>query len=140
RQNMPRVFADSIQTKTAQEAIDKIKRSNNFNQEQEEHAIRIIRSLISSKNTNLLNLDEAEARVDYISDNLGIPIRKVIGIVNLLREDGILADAKDLKAFIKKGTDKNRSVSIVKDHGLIENFLAQQFDQEERAFQIKELK
>jgi ATP-dependent DNA helicase RecQ len=41
-------------------------------------------------------------RVDYISDILGIEVKNVIAVVNLLRDEKILADAKDLTAFIKK--------------------------------------
>ncbi|MEI2739214.1 MAG: hypothetical protein V9F01_10540 [Chitinophagaceae bacterium] len=52
----------------------------------------------------------AESRVDYISDHLGIVKEEVINIVNLLREEKILADAKDLTAFIKKGENINRSL------------------------------
>jgi ATP-dependent DNA helicase RecQ len=38
---------------------------------------------------------------------LGIVKEEVINIVNLLREEKILADAKDLTAFIKKGENIN---------------------------------
>ena len=47
--------------------------------------------------------EEAESRVDYIADHLGLDKGVVIQIVNLLREERILADGKDLTAFIKKG-------------------------------------
>jgi ATP-dependent DNA helicase RecQ len=36
---------------------------------------------------------------------LGIEIENVIAVVNLLRDEKILADAKDLTAFIKKGEE-----------------------------------
>jgi ATP-dependent DNA helicase RecQ len=99
-QNMPRVFANSILSKNAQEAIDKINASRSFQGRQKEKAIRIIKKLFSSKSKKHANEETAEARVDYISDSLGIERQEVIEIVNTLREDGILADAKDLTAFI----------------------------------------
>lgn len=139
KQNMPRVFADSILSKTAQEAIDKIMNSQRFSEEQKITAIRIIRTLFSSKSRKLAKSEEAESRVDYISDNLGIEIRSIISIVNLLRDEKILADAKDLTAFIKKGESKNRSLSITQSYGLIENFLCPLFDEQEKVFHIKEL-
>jgi ATP-dependent DNA helicase RecQ len=139
KQNMPRVFANSILSKTAEEAIDKIRFSQKFTEEQKIAASRIIKSLFSSKSRKQSKSDEAEARVDYISDNLGLDIRNVISVVNLLRDEKILADAKDLRAFIKKGENKNRSLAITQSYGQIENFLCTQFEEQEKSFHIKEL-
>jgi len=139
KQNMPRVFANSILSKTAQEAIDKIMLSQTFSEEQKITATRIIKNLFSSKSRKQEKSDEAESRVDYISDNLGIDIKNVISVVNLLRDEKILADAKDLTAFIKKGENKNRSLAITESYGLIENFLYPMFEQQEKYFHIKEL-
>lgn len=139
KQNMPQVFANSILSKTAQEAIEKIMRSQKFSEEQKFTATRIVKYLFSSKSRKSQNTDEAESRVDYISDNLGIDIRNAISIVQLLRDEKILADAKDLKAFIKKGEPKNRSLAIAQSFGLIENFLCPLFEVQEKSFHIKEL-
>jgi ATP-dependent DNA helicase RecQ len=138
-QNMPRVFANSILSRNAQEAIDQVDASERFEQRQKEKAKRIIRKLFSSKSKKQLNGEEAESRIDYISDHLGIVKEEVINIVNLLREEKILADAKDLTAFIKKGEHKNRSLNIVETYGKLENFLLPAFETEERTFHIKEL-
>lgn len=138
-QNMPRVFANSILSKNAQEAIDKINASGKFEEKQKEKGIRIIKKLFSSKSRKQANDESAESRVDYISDHLGIVKEEVINIVNLLREEKILADAKDLTAFIKKGENKNRSFNIVEAFSKIENFLLPVFEQEEKIFHIKEL-
>ena len=108
-QNMPRVFANSILCRNAQEAIDKINNSNLFDETNKVHAIRIIRSLIASRSRSWAQDDDAESRVDYISDRLGIEKAKVIGVLNLLRQAGILADSKDLTAYIKKTEKANRS-------------------------------
>lgn len=139
KQNMPRVFANSILSKTAQEAIDKIMHSQKFTEEQKITATRIIKNLFSSKSRKQSSTDEAESRIDYISDNLGIDIKNVISVVNLLRDEKILADAQDLTAFIKKGENKNRSLAITQSYGLIENFLCPLFDEQEKSFHIKEL-
>jgi len=138
-QNMPRIFANSILSKTAQEAIDKINASENFEEKQKEKGIRIIKKLFSSKSRKQSNDEAAESRIDYISDHLGIVKEEVINIVNLLREENILADAKDLTAFIKKGENKNRSLNIVEAFGRIENFLLPLFEEQEKTFHIKEL-
>jgi ATP-dependent DNA helicase RecQ len=139
KQNMPRIFANSILSKNAQEAIDKIMHSQKFSEEQKITATRIIKTLFSSKSRKQSKHDEAESRVDYISDNLGIEIKNVISVVNLLRDEKILADAKDLTAFIKKGVNKKSSLDIVESYGLIENFLCPLFEEQEKSFHIKEL-
>ncbi|WP_154342920.1 RecQ family ATP-dependent DNA helicase [Flavobacterium sp. LC2016-23] len=138
-QNMPRVFANSILSKNAQEAIDKINTSEKFNEKQKEHGVRIIKKLFSSKSRKQTSNETAESRVDYISDHLGIVKEEVINVINLLREENILADEKDLTAFIKKADNKNRSLSIVDIYSKIENFLLPVFKEEERIFHLKEL-
>tara|TARA_R110001592_G_scaffold189452_2_gene434958 strand:- start:2429 stop:7228 length:4800 start_codon:yes stop_codon:yes gene_type:complete len=138
-QNVPRIFANSILAKNAQEAIEKINASEKFQENQKEKGVRIIKKLFSSK-SKTQNPDEvAESRVDYISDHLGIVKEEVINIVNLLREENILADAKDLTAFIKRGENKNRSLKIVEAYAKIEKFLLLVFEEEEKTFHIKEL-
>ena len=138
-QNMPRVFANSILSKNAQEAIDKINASARFEEKQKENGIRIIKKLFSSKSRKQATEESAESRIDYISDHLGIVKEEVINIVNLLREEKILADAKDLTAFIKKGENKNRSLNIVEGFSKVENFLLPVFEEQEKTFHIKEL-
>ena len=138
-QNMPSVFANSILSKNAQEAIDKINASERFEEKQKENGIRIIKKLFSSKSRKQATEESAESRIDYISDHLGIVKEEVINIVNLLREEKILADAKDLTAFIKKGENKNRSLNIVEGFSKVENFLLPVFEEQEKTFHIKEL-
>jgi ATP-dependent DNA helicase RecQ len=138
-QNMPRIFANSILSKNAQEAIDKINASEKFQEKQKEKAVRVIKKLFSSKSRKQSNEESAESRIDYISDHLGIVRGEVINIINLLREEKILADAKDLTAFIKRGENKNRSIQIVKEFCQIENFLLPLFEEQEKTFPLKEL-
>lgn len=138
-QNMPRIFANSILSKNAQEAIDKINTSEKFVGNQKEKGIRIIKKLFSSKSRKHSSDEAAESRVDYISDHLGIVKEEVINIINLLREEKILADTKDLTAFIKKGENKNRSFKIVDTFSKIENFLLPIIEEQEKVFHLKEL-
>ncbi len=138
-QNVPRIFANSILSRNAQEAIDKIYASEKFNERQKEQGVRIIRKLFSSKSRKYATGESAESRVDYISDHLGIVKEEVINIVNLLREEKILADAKDLTAFIRRGENKNRSLNIVESFCQIENYLIQVIEEQEKTFHLKEL-
>jgi len=138
-QNMPRVFANSILSKNAQEAIDKINGSEKFEEKQKEKGIRIIKKLFSSKSRKQSSEEPGESRIDYISVHLGIVKEEVINIVNLLREEKILADAKDLTAFIKKGENINRSLNLVESFNKIENFLLPQFEEKEKTIHLKQL-
>jgi ATP-dependent DNA helicase RecQ len=138
-QNMPRVFANSILSKNAQEAIEKIHASQRFTEKHKEKAIRIIKKLFSSKSRKQSNEETAESRIDYISDHLGIVKEEVIGIINLLREEKILADTKDLTAYIKRGENKNRSLQVVDTFSKIENFLLPYVQEEEKVLYLKEL-
>ena len=138
-QNMPRIFASSILSKNAQEAIGKINASEKFEEKQKQQAVRIIKKLFSSKSRKQSNEEAAESRIDYISDHLGIVKAEVINIVNLLREEKILADTKDLTAFIKKSSSKNKSLKIVITYNHIENFLLPLMEQEEKNYHIKKL-
>jgi len=120
-QNVPRVFANSITARNVQEAI------------------RIIKKLIASRSRSYAGTEEPESRVDYIADHLGIEKEKVIHIVNMLREAGILADAKDLTAYIKTKANMNHSLNILNEYKKIEDFLLTVFSDEEKTFNIKEL-
>lgn len=138
-QNIPRIFANSILSKNAQQAIEKINLSSRFNDQQKVGAIRIIKKLFSTKSSKHKNEEVAEARVDYISDHLGIVKEEVIKIITLLREEKILADTKDLTAFIKRDDNINRSMSILSSFAKIENFLLPELEAHEKVFNIKEL-
>jgi len=138
-QNMPRIYANSILTKNAQEAIDRITASERFEEKQKQQAVRIIKKLFSSKTRKKAGDEVPESRVDYISDHLGIVKEEVIRIITLLREENILADAKDLTAFIKKGEKTNRSLGILQAFAGIETFLLTRMAQQETVFHIKEL-
>ncbi|WP_308756561.1 RecQ family ATP-dependent DNA helicase [uncultured Bacteroides sp.] len=139
-QNMPRVFANSIMARTAQEAIDRINASGRFSGKQEEQAIRIIKKLIATKSRKHLNNEIPEARIDYISDHLGITREDVIQVVTLLREEKILADAQDLTAYIKRTESCNRSLEIVRFFNRLDKFLLGTFTEREGLYNLKELR
>ncbi|MDA3798918.1 MAG: RecQ family ATP-dependent DNA helicase [Kiritimatiellae bacterium] len=138
-QNMPRVYATSILTKNAMQAIDKINASTKFSETEKEQARRIISKLVSAKSRKSVGEDVAEARVDYISDHLGILTKDVIKIVTLLREENILADTKDLTAYIKANESDNRSSNIANTYFKIEDFLFSHIEEKKKSYNIKEL-
>jgi len=138
-QNMPRVFATSILSKNAQEAIERINASEKFSKDQREQAIRIIKKLFSSKSKRLSTDEVAESRIDYISDQLGIYKEQVIRAIELMRDENILAHTKDLTAFIKKTESTSRSLAIVESFRKQEELLLAQLKEEEAAYNLKEI-
>jgi len=137
--NEPRIYANSILVKTAQDAIDKINSSIRFDDRQKEKATRIIKSLISARSRKNPTDEAGESRVDYISDNLGIVKEEVFKILTLLREEKILGDSKDLSAFIQTGDSKERSVRITDSYAEIEKKLINEIEDNEKTYNIKEL-
>ncbi len=138
-QNNPRIFASGILTKNAQEAIDKINATGGISKEQKVNAIRIIKKLFSAKNRKNQSDEVAESRVDYISDHLGIVREEVIKIITLLREERILADTKDLTAFVQRDQNKNKSLAKTKSFSQIEDFLSNYISEVEKTINLKEI-
>ena len=138
-QNMPRIFADSILVKNMEEARARIDKSSRFDDTSREQAIRIIGSMISSKRKAIARGEDGESRVDYISDRLGIVKKDVIRAIGLLREERILADAKDLVAYMKSTEKGTRLKTKLSDHRNIEIFLLDTIDDEEKTYNIKEM-
>lgn len=99
-QNMPRVYATSILARNMQEAARRIDASPLFSKVQRVTAKRVVQSLISRRQAAAGQEDEAESRVDYLADRLGLPKEDVIGAINLMRQDGLLADAMDMTAYV----------------------------------------
>lgn len=138
-QNFPRVYANSILSKNADEAVLKIRASHKFSDKQKESAIRIIKKLFSSKSKRLSTEEAAESRVDYISDQLGIVKHDIIRIIELLKEENILAQTKDLTAFIKRNESANRSLSIAESYRRLEEELFLHLNESEATYHLKEL-
>lgn len=138
-QNMPQVFANSILSKTAQEAIDKINGSPKFIEKDKEKAARIIKALFASKSKRLATDESAESRIDYIADRLALQREDVSRIVTLLRDENILAKTKDMTAFVKRNESINRSLTIVEKFRSLEEFFLREIDEGEHTYNLKEL-
>ena len=98
--NVPHVFATGISVNNMDEARRRLTLSPLFDDTSREEAARIIRSLISKRATT--SSDEAESRIDYLADILGMSKETVIRNVNLMRQEGILADSRDMIAWLGK--------------------------------------
>ena len=133
--NAPHIFATAIMVKSMEEARSRLTASPLFDEPTRESAIRIIHSLISSKATASGRGAEAESRVDYLADILGMTKETVVRSVNLMRQDGILADAQDMKAFL----DRANIIRGVDESLLLERFLLENIGEESRTFSYKQL-
>lgn len=100
--NAPRIFATGIKVHSMDEARNRLTASTLFDATTREEACRIIGSLISSRATVGGRGAESESRVDYLADMLGMTKETVIRNVNLMRQEGILADAQDMRAYIDR--------------------------------------
>jgi len=133
--NSPHVFATGIAVKNMDEARRKLTVSPLFDEQSREEAARIIKSLISARATAEGRGAEAESRVDYLADILGMNKATVIRNINLMRQDGLLADSRDMQAWISKSTSLRNLDIILK----LEQFLLQRIAGEAQRINYKEL-
>jgi ATP-dependent DNA helicase RecQ len=133
--NSPHVFATGIAVKNMDEARSKLTVSPLFDEQSREEAARIIKSLISARATAEGRGAEAESRVDYLADVLGMSKATVIRNINLMRQDGLLADSRDMQAWVSKSTSLRNLDIILK----LEQYLLQRIGQEAHRFNYKEL-
>ena len=133
--NSPHVFATGIAVKNMDEARRKLTVSPLFDEQSREEAARIIKSLISARATAEGRGAEAESRVDYLADILGMSKATVIRNINLMRQDGLLADSRDMQAWIFKSTSLRNLDIILK----LEQFLLQRLAGEAQRINYKEL-
>src|SRR5690606_5331775 len=138
-QNSPRIFANSILAKTMIEANKKIEESKLFEGKDLEYSKRIISSLIGKKTRSNAGNDEAESRVDYISDTLGIPKESVIKCITLLREAKILTDDKDLSVFLRNNGKPGVTLRIIDGFVEIIKNLLNLLEDEPKEYNIKYL-
>jgi len=133
--NSPHIFATGIAVKNMDEARRRLNDSSLFDEQSREEAARIIKSLISARATVEGRGAEAESRVDYLADILGMNKATVIRNINLMRQDGLLADSHDMQAWVSKSTSK-RSLDIILR---LEQFMLQRFKEETQRINLKEL-
>lgn len=123
--NSPRIFATSIVPRNMDEASERIERCPDFTEDDKLDARRIIKSLISERSRSRAGTAEAESRVDYLSDMLGIETRKVISIVERMRVAGILAKDDDMTAYLRLGQLRKFKYYIQLEKFLVETVIGE---------------
>ena len=122
--NVPQVFATGITVKNVDEARRRITESVLFEKEDIEKAVRIIKSLISQKHIAKAQDDLAESRVDYLADILGLTKNEVVSVVERMRQEGILADTKDISAYLNDaGESEHKSRRLLEQFAKLERYI-----------------
>ncbi len=137
--NMPRVYATGIMVRNMDEAVERLDQSPLFNDDQRMKAKRIIKSLISKRSIAQAGVEDAESRVDYLADILGIPKSEVVELIGLMRQEGLLADSMDMAAYILKEDTQRRSSLLLEHFAQLEKFLIDRYDEAGATFNLKEL-
>lgn len=122
--NIPHVYATGITVKIVDEAREKITNSPLFENPEIENAVRIIKSLITQKYSGRDKDIEAESRVDYLADILGLKKADVINTIERMRLAGILADSMDITAYLSEiGTNDRKSKKILDRYSKLERYI-----------------
>lgn len=135
--NVPHIYATSILVKNMMEAALKIEASMKMSENERLNAKRIMSMLISARSVANAQNDDAESRVDYIADRLGIERQETFKLIQILREENILANTKDLTAFVLKTDTENKSLNVLKRYAALEQFLIGQLSGEGQCINLK---
>ena len=138
--NVPHVYATGITVKNMDEARERISASLLFGSDEIEKAVRIIKSLISQKHITKAQDSEAESRIDYLADILGISKREVISAVERMRQEGILADSKDISAYLLDvGDSERKSRTLLERFAKLEQYILSHIPDESLRISCKQL-
>lgn len=138
--NVPHVYATGITVKNIDEARKRISESLLFGSDEIEKAVRIIKSLISRKYIAKAQDSEAESRIDYLADILGMSKNEVISVVERMRQEGILADSKDISAYLLDAGDSERKSRTILEHfAKLEQYLLRHIPDESLRISCKQL-
>jgi len=138
--NVPHVYATGITVKNMDEARRRITESLLFENDEVEKAVRIIKSLISQKHIAKAQDSEAESRVDYLADILGMSKSEVVSAVERMRQEGILADTKDISAYLHDAdVSENKSKKLLERFTKLERFILNKIPDEALRISCKQL-
>lgn len=138
--NIPHVYATGILVKNLEEARTKIEKSVLFSDDETEMAVRIIKSLISQKYIARAQDYDAESRVDYLADILGITKDAVVSVVERMRQEGILADSMDMTVYLMDAGDSERkSRTLLERFAKLERYILGRIPDESLKISCKQL-
>ena len=138
-QNMPRVYATGILAESMSEAAAQIDRSERMNEAQRDMAKRVMKALISARSVSKAENGDAESRIDYLADVLGLERKDVVGVIDAMRQDGLLADTQDMSATLFRDDTARRSANVLERFARAEKLLLARLRQGEADLNLKEL-
>ena len=138
--NVPHVYATGITVKNIDEARKRISESTLFDSNEIEKAVSIIKSLISQKYISKANDSEGESRIDYLADILGIKKAEVVSVVERMRQEGILADSKDISAYLQDiGDSERKSKNLFERFAKLEQYILEHISDSSSCVSCKQL-
>lgn len=121
------------------EARKRITESALFSEDETEKAVRIIKSLISQKNIAKAQDSEAESRIDYLADILGLSKKEIISAVERMRQEGILADTRDISAYLQEtGGTQKKPLTLLEQYAQLERYIIEHIPEESLAITYKQ--
>ena len=138
-QNMPRVYATGILASGMAEASSRIDHSRRMDGNQREMAKRVMKSLISARSISKAGNGDAESRIDYLADILGLEKKDVVGVIDLMRQDGLLADTQDMSATIFRDDTARKSTNVIARFANAERLLLSHIGKDDADLNLKEL-
>lgn len=121
------------------EARKRITESALFAEDETEKAVRIIKSLISQKNIAKAQDSEAESRIDYLADILGLSKKEIISAVERMRQEGILADTRDISAYLQEtGGTQKKPLTLLEQYAQLERYIIEHIPEESLAITYKQ--
>lgn len=137
--NVPHVYATGITVKNMDEARQRITASSLFEKEEVGNAVRIIKSLILQKHVSKAQDPEAESRIDYLADILGMNKTEVVSAVERMRQEGILADSKDISAFMHDIGSERKTKQMLEYFARLEEYIIKNIPDESLRISYKQL-
>jgi len=138
--NVPHIYATGINAASMADASIILEQSTLFTDKQRENSLRIIARLISSRSISKAQNDNAESRVDYLADTLGLSKEEVLESIGLMREEGLLSDSQDLSAYIYATDKENAASRLLSRFSRLEDFIIGYLTNESpSSFNLKEL-
>ena len=137
--NVPHVYATGITVRNMDEARQRIASSSLFDKGEVEKAVRIIKSLISQKYVLRAQDAEAESRIDYLADILGMSKHDVVSAVGRMRQEGILGDTRDISAFMQDVGTERKAMQILDCFAKVEQYILRNIPDDALRISYKQL-
>jgi ATP-dependent DNA helicase RecQ len=114
-ENSPRIFANGILYKNAEEAIHTIeKQKGNLTAKDIENGIRIVKYILSHKD---------DLRVDKMAEILAINLHELVSLLNVFKDLKLLGDSQDMKARVDTVNSINNAKTIFQNFTRLEQKL-----------------